>query len=73
MTREEVRDLFWKTEAFYCYEDSALAIEAQLCGCPTVFVANEFFYGTPLASFETGRSGSETMTDWTPPGEQSRT
>ncbi|WDU64838.1 hypothetical protein LRS56_10430 [Pseudomonas poae] len=45
MSTEEVRDLFWRSEVFYCYEDTALAIEAILCGCPTVFVKNKYFEG----------------------------
>jgi len=57
MSRSEVRDLFWKSELFYCYEDTALALEAILCGCPTVFVPNEFFTGDPLAINETGKDG----------------
>ncbi|MEN1831279.1 hypothetical protein AAIM60_00220 [Pseudomonas lijiangensis] len=42
-TPEQIRDLFQKCERFYCYENSALAIEATLCGCPVVFLPNEFF------------------------------
>lgn len=42
-TPEQIRDLFWHAEYFYCYEDSALALEAILCGCPVVFLPNEFF------------------------------
>jgi hypothetical protein len=58
MSRQQIRDLFWGCEAFYCYEDSALAIEAQLCGCPVVFVPNSHFSGVPLASRELGWDGS---------------
>jgi hypothetical protein len=57
MTTEEVRELFWRTEVFYCYEDTALAIEAILCGCPTIFVRNKYFAGPPLAANETGKFG----------------
>ncbi|WDU63939.1 hypothetical protein LRS56_05310 [Pseudomonas poae] len=57
MTTAEVRDLFWRSEVFYCYEDTALAIEAILCGCPTVFVKNKYFAGPPLAANETGQFG----------------
>jgi hypothetical protein len=57
MSRDQVRELFWKTEAFYCYEDSALATEALLCGCPTVFVPNEYYSGVPLAATELGSDG----------------
>ncbi|MCS3513534.1 hypothetical protein [Pseudomonas grimontii] len=42
-TPEQIRDLFQQCERFYCYENSALAIEAMLCGCPVVFLPNEFF------------------------------
>ena len=42
-TPEQIRDLFQRSERFYCYENSALAIEAMLCGCPVVFLPNEFF------------------------------
>lgn len=61
MTRLEVREIFWRSKAFYCYEDTALAIEAQLCGCPTVFVPNDHFSGRPLAFHELGTNGSCTM------------
>ncbi|MCE2837211.1 MAG: hypothetical protein LW834_09640, partial [Cyanobium sp. 49614_E6] len=44
--------IFQTSEKFYCHEDSALAIEAALCGCETIFVQNEFFSGIPLASKE---------------------
>jgi hypothetical protein len=50
-TPEEIRTLFQNTEFFYCYEDSALAIEAILCGCPTVFLTNEHFKA-PLGAKE---------------------
>lgn len=50
-TPEEIRSLFQSAEFFYCYEDSALAIEAILCGCPTVFLPNEHFKG-PLGAKE---------------------
>jgi len=42
-TPEQIRSLFQRSEFFYCYEDSALALEAILCGCPTVFLPNENF------------------------------
>ncbi len=50
-TPEQIRDLFQKAEFFYCYEDSALAIEAILCGCPAVFLPNDHFPG-PLGAKE---------------------
>lgn len=45
-TPEEIRTLFQNSELFYCYEDSALALEAMLCGCPTVFLPNSHFSKT---------------------------
>jgi hypothetical protein len=52
MTREDIKRIFQTSEKFYCYEDSALAIEAALCGCETIFIQNKFFSGVPLASKE---------------------
>lgn len=45
-TPEDIRNLFQKCEYFYCYEDSALALEAMLCGCPTIFLPNKYFQKT---------------------------
>lgn len=55
-TPEEIRALFQKSEFFYCYEDSALALEAMLCGCPVVFLPNSHFSKT-LGSAEISRIG----------------
>jgi hypothetical protein len=40
---EQIRKLFQESEFFYCYEDSALALEAMLCGCPTILLPNDHF------------------------------
>jgi hypothetical protein len=45
-TPEQIRALFQSSEFFYCYEDSALALEAMLCGCPVIFLPNEYFRQT---------------------------
>lgn len=50
-TPEQIRDLFRQIEIFYCYEDSSLALEAILCGCPTVFLPNKHFTA-PLGAKE---------------------
>lgn len=42
-SREEVIHLLQTSEVFYAYEDTALIIEAVLCGCPVVCVPNEHF------------------------------
>lgn len=39
-TPQEVADLFRRSEVFYTYENTALATEAVLCGCPAVFLPN---------------------------------
>ncbi|MCX6874479.1 MAG: hypothetical protein NTW21_11850 [Verrucomicrobia bacterium] len=39
-TTAEVADLLRRSEVFYTYENTALATEAVLCGCPAVFLPN---------------------------------
>jgi len=39
----EIAELFARCEALYVFEDTALSLEAALCGCPTLFVPNEIF------------------------------
>jgi len=56
-TPYEIRKLFRSCELFYCYEDSALALEAKLCGCPTVWLPNKFFHSS-LGSHEVSGLGS---------------
>jgi hypothetical protein len=41
-TPEELADLLRRSEVLYCFENSAIATEAGLCGCPTIFVPNEY-------------------------------
>ena len=41
-TPAQIADLFRRSEVFYCYENSALAIEALLCECPVVFLPNPY-------------------------------
>ena len=55
-SKYQIREIFQKVELFYCYEDSALAIEAMLCGCPVVFLPNKYFKQS-LASIELGGLG----------------
>ena len=42
-SREEIIRLFQTCEAFYTYEDTALIMEALLCGCPVVCVPSESY------------------------------
>lgn len=41
LTPEEIAALFRRSEVFYTYENTALAVEAVMCGCPAVFIPNE--------------------------------
>lgn len=41
-TPEQIAELFRRSELFYCYENSALIIEALLCGCPVVMLPNPY-------------------------------
>ena len=38
---EELADLYQRVEKFYCYESTSSALDAALCGCPTVSLPNE--------------------------------
>ena len=42
-SQDELAALFQRSEVFYCYEASSLAVEAVLCGCPTVLLPSRFF------------------------------
>ena len=41
-TPEQIAELFRRSEVFYTYDNTALAIEATLCGCPVVFLPNQY-------------------------------
>ena len=41
-TPQELAELFHRSEVFYSYENTALATEAVLCGCPAVFLPNPY-------------------------------
>lgn len=55
-TPEEIADIFRKSELFYCYENSALIIEALLCECPVVMLPNPYL-SSSIAEFELGWDG----------------
>ena len=55
-TPEIIADLFRKSEVFYAYENTALATEAALCGCPVVFLPNPHLESI-IASEELGSDG----------------
>ena len=52
----EIARLLHTSEVFYTYENTALAIEAVLCGCPAVFIPNPFLTSI-IASAELGPEG----------------
>jgi hypothetical protein len=57
MTRPQIREIFRNANEFYCFEDTALALEAQLCGCPVVFTPSEILRPPLLTSIELGTGG----------------
>lgn len=52
----EIADLFRRSELFYCYENSALIIEALLCECPVVILPNKYLHQI-IGDHEMGRDG----------------
>lgn len=55
-TPAEIAALFHRSEVFYTYENTALAIEAVLCGCPAVFIPNPYLTEI-IAARELGPDG----------------
>jgi hypothetical protein len=53
---QEIAELFRRSEVFYTYENTALALEATLCGCPAVFLPNDHLHSI-IASNELGDDG----------------
>jgi hypothetical protein len=40
---DEIAKLFQTSRYFYCFEDSALILEAILCGCPVILMKSRYF------------------------------
>ncbi len=55
-TPEEIAALFRRSAFFYTYENTALATEAVLCGCPAVFLPNPHLEDI-IAKKELGQEG----------------
>jgi hypothetical protein len=55
-TPRQIADLFRRSELFYTYENTALATEAVLCGCPAVFLPNPYLTQL-IAMSELGTDG----------------
>jgi len=52
-TREEMAALFRRSEGVYCFENTAISMEARLCGCPVVqlpshLYTQDCFFGSGL-------------------------
>lgn len=55
-TPDQIAELFRSSEVFYTYENTALAIEATLCGCPVVFLPNKYL-DKSIGLYEVGTEG----------------
>lgn len=56
-TRQEMADMFRRSERVYCFASTSIAMEAMLCGCPVVVLRSPFFDGVPLSVDEFGTYG----------------
>lgn len=52
----QIRDLFYKKDYFYAFEDTALFAEAAMCGCVPVLMLNQHF-SVPLGLAELNFAG----------------
>lgn len=55
-TPEEIASIFQSSELFFLFENTSLAIEAVLCGCPAVFLPNPYLTDV-ISSAEVGHDG----------------
>jgi hypothetical protein len=55
-TPEQIAEILRSVEALYVFENTALATEAVLCGCPAVFMPNQWL-DKPIALEELGWDG----------------
>ena len=55
-TPDEMAEIFRSVEVLYVFENTAVAIEAVLCGCPVIFMPNPYLE-KPLALEELGWDG----------------
>ncbi len=56
-SHEALASLLRRSEVVYCFESTAIAAEAALCGCPAVILPSPFFNGVALSEAEIGRNG----------------
>lgn len=48
---EQIATILRKAERLYCYEPSAITIDAILCGCPVVYVLSDYMAERPAKIF----------------------
>lgn len=53
----EIRNIFINSKVFYCFEESHLALEAILSGCPVVFVKSKILDNQTLLGYELEEKG----------------
>lgn len=56
-SRAELAALMRRSERLYCFESTAIALEAVLCGCPAVTLKSPLFDGQAINTLELGREG----------------
>lgn len=56
-SHEALAELLRRSEVVYCFESTAIATEAALCGCPAVILPSPLFNGVALSEAEIGRNG----------------
>ena len=50
----QIKKLFLSSKVFFCFEESALAHEAMMCGCKVVFIKSDYFKKETILSKELG-------------------
>lgn len=53
-SHEEMAALFRRSEGVYCFENTAISLEARLCGCPVVHLPSPFYDHKQLMGTELG-------------------
>lgn len=65
LSPEEIAAVFRRSEAFYCYERSAIIEEAMACGCPVLLIDSDYWRILPIELTEPGVTiddGPESLT-----------
>lgn len=56
-SHEELAALFRRSAELHCFESTGVALEAAICGCPTIIHPSPYFNGTMVAEKEHGKYG----------------